>query len=71
MESHSAWGTDVRIVVTTRLLGVNTAMYNEHDSHYCVNGPWLVDPAQSMDSTNRTIYVTFTGNHFDIILSQE
>ena len=27
-----------------------SVMYNEHDGHYCVNGPWLVDPAQPMDN---------------------
>ena len=71
MESYSAWGTDVEVFATTHLLGVNIAMYNQHDGHYCVNGLWLVDPAQPMDNTNPTIYVSFTGNHFDVILSQE
>ena len=55
MESYGAWVTDVEIVVATHLLGVNIAMCSEHDGHYCVNGPWLVDPDQSMDNINPTI----------------
>ena len=69
MELYDAWGTDVEIIVAcTHLLGVNITIYSEHDNHYCVNCLWLVDAAQSIGNTNPIIYVSFSGNHFDVII---
>ena len=64
-------GTDVEVVVAAHLLDVNIAMFNVPVGDYVVRGTWLVNHAQPMDNTRPTMYISYTGNHFDAILSQQ
>ena len=71
MQCNGVWGTDVEVVVAAHLLDVNIAMFNVPVGDYVVRGTWLVNHAQPMDNTRPTMYISYTGNHFDVILSQE
>ena len=67
MQCNGVWGTDVEVGIAD----VNIAMFNVPAGDYVVLGPWLVNHAQPMDNTQPTMYISYTGNHFDLILSQE
>ena len=67
MQCNGVWGTDVEVVVAAHLLDVNIAMFNVPVG---VRGTWLVNHAQPMVNTRPTMYISYTGNHFDAILSQ-
>ena len=71
MQCNGVWGTDVEVVVAAHLLDVNIAMFNVPVGDYVVRGTWLVNHAQPMDNTRPTMYISYTGNHFDAILSQQ
>ena len=65
------WGTDIEVAIACHLLDVNIAMYCVTQGDYVVRGPWLVNVPQVTDNTRPTMYISFTGNHFDVMLSQE
>ena len=71
MQCNGVWGTDVEVVIAAHLLDFNIAMFNVPAGDYVVHGPWLVNHAQPMDNTRPTMYILYTGNHFNVILSQE
>ena len=71
MDQDGSWGTDVEVTAISHLLGVNIAMYDVLIDDYVTRGPYLVDPRQRIDNTRPTIYITFTGNHFNFVESQE
>ena len=54
-----------------RYVDVNIAMFNVPVGDYVVRGTWLVNHVQPMDNTQPTMYISYTGNHFDAILSQQ
>ena len=64
------WGTDIEIAITYHLLDVKIATYAVPQGHYVVRGPWLFNVPQVPDNTRPTMYISFTGNHFDIKLSR-
>ena len=71
MDQDGSWGTDVEVTAISHPLGVNIAMYDVQIDDYITCGPYLVDPQQRNDNTRPTIYVTFTGNHFNFVECQE
>ena len=65
------WGTDIEVAIACHLLDVNIVMYCVTQGDYVVCGPWLANVPQVIDNTRPTKYISFTGNHFDVMLSQE
>ena len=70
MDRNGSWGTDVEIIALAHLLGVNITTYSMVHNSYVVRGPWLVDPAQQMNNSLPTIYLSYTGDHFNVVISQ-
>ena len=68
MEHNGVWGTDIEITAIAHLLNINIALFDVPLAQYVVRGPYLVE---QIDNTRPTIFLSFTGNHINFILSQQ
>ena len=60
------------MLVLAHVLGVNIAFYNKVLRSYQIYSPGVIEPdAFKEDNSRPTIYVVFTGNHFNVVLSQD
>ena len=63
---------ETEILVLAHLLGINIGSYNSVDMAYQVLSPGVIDFEAFQEVYSRpTIYIVFTGNHFDVVQSQE
>ena len=69
MDQRGIWCSTTEILVIAHLLGINIASYNSADMVYQVLSPGVIDfEAFQEDYFRPTIY---TGNHLDVVQSQE
>ena len=71
MAHEFIWGTDIEIAITCHLLDVNIATYAVPQGQYVVGGPWLFNVPEVPDNTRPTMFNSFTGNNFDVMLSKK
>ena len=72
MDCNYVWGTQNEILTFAHMAGVNIASYNTNDRHYEYFKPGVIDINVFPDDNSRpTIYIQYTGNHFNVVLSQD
>ena len=69
MHRNYTWGTDRELFV---LAVVNIANYNINDEYYHFHTPGVIGgDAYPDDNSRPSIYIQYTGDHFNVILSQD
>ena len=72
MDRNYTWGTHNEMIVLAHMAGINMASYNINDNYYHFIHPGLIDSnAYPKDNTRPTIYFSYTGDHFNLVLSQD
>ena len=72
IDQLGVWGTETEMLVLAHVLEVNIAFYNQVLRSYQIYSPGVIEPdAFQEDNSRPTIYVVFTGNHFNVVLSQD
>ena len=72
MDRNYTWVTHNEMIVLAHMVGVNMASYNTVDKYYHFMSPGLIDiHAYPEDNSRPTIYVAYTGDHFNMVLSQD
>jgi len=72
IDQMGAWGTNVEMVVLAHLFKANMYSYNVNSCEYWVYEPrWIGFVAGTEYYLQPSLYILYTGNHFDVLLSQE
>ena len=72
MDRNYTWGSHTEMIVLAHMAGVNIASYNTLVRDYDFLSPGLIDiNVYPEDNSRPTIYITYTGNHFNVVLSQD
>ena len=72
MDRQGTWGTIVEMLVLAYMVGVNVYSYNLNDWNYLNFSPGVIDYETYPENYARHgIYFIYTGNHFNVVLSQE
>ena len=72
METNGVWGSQNEMLALAHMAGVNIFSFNEIDRHYHIHSPGVIDyNAYPKDYTKPSIYLKYTGNHFNVVVSQE
>ena len=72
MDRQGTWGTIVEMFVLAYMVGVNVYSYNLNDWNYRNFSPGVIDYETYPENYARhDIYFIYTGNHFNVVLSQE
>ena len=71
MAHNYVWGSQNEMFVLAHMAGVNIASYNTTERQYHFHNPGVIDiNAYPDDNSRPCIYVEYTGNHFNVVLSQ-
>ena len=71
IDEEGTWGSQTEIYVLARMTGLNIFSFNTHARRYAYILPGDIDQAQYPDDlTHPAIYIQYTGNHFNVTLSQ-
>ena len=71
MAQNYVWGSQNEMFVQAHMAGVNIASYNTTERQYHFQNPGVIDiNAYPDDNSRPSIYVQYTGNHFNMVLSQ-
>ena len=72
MHCNYKWGTDREIFVLAHMVVVNIANYNINDEYYHFHTPGVIGgDAYPDDNSGPSIYIQYTGDHFNVVLSQD
>ena len=72
MDRQGTWGTIVEMFVLAYMVGVNVYSYDLNDWNYRNFSPGVIDYETYPENYARHgIYFIYTGNHFNVVLSQE
>ena len=72
MDQLGPWGSEVEMALLAHTLGINVASFNARVWDYATWSPGFISPNQySEDYSIPTIYIHFTDDHFNVVLSQE
>ena len=72
MDQNRVWGTQNEMLVLAHMAEVNIASFNKRERQYHFNFPGVIDyHAYPEDHTRPSIYLEYTGNHFNVVLSQQ
>ena len=72
MDRNYSWGTHNEILVLAHIAGLNMTSYNTIEHQYNFHNPGMIDiNAYPDDNSWPTIYITYTGNHFNFVQSQD
>ena len=72
MDQNRVWGTQNEMLVLAHMAEVNIAPFNKCERQYHFNFPGVIDyHAFPEDHTRPSIYLEYTGNHFNVVLSQQ
>ena len=72
MDRNYAWGTHNEMLVLAHMAGLNIASYSTIDRQYHFHNPGMIDiNAYPDDNSQPTIYITYTGDHFNMVQSQD
>ena len=72
MDQRGSWGSEVEMALLAHKLGINIASFNAPVGDYAVWSAGYFSPNQyGEDNSRPTIYLFFTGDHFNVVLSQE
>ena len=72
MDRNYVWGSQNELLAFAHMTGVNIASYNTIDRQYSYFKPGVIDINAFPDDNSRpTIYLEYTGNHFNVVLSQD
>ena len=71
MDRNYSWGTHNEMLVLAHMAGLNMASYNTIERQYHFHNPGMIDiNAYPDDNSRPTIYITYTGDHFNLVQSQ-
>ncbi len=72
MDHNYAWGTHNEMLVLAHMAGLNIASYNIIEHQYHFHNPGMIGiNAYPDDNSRPTIYITYTGDHFKLVQSQD
>ena len=72
MAHNYVWGSQNEMFVLAHMAGVNIASYNTIERQYHFQNPGVIDiNAHPNDNSWPCLYVQYTGNHFNVVLSQD
>ena len=72
VDRQGAWGTWVEMMVLANMVGANVYSYRIQNDYYEIASPGYIDPAAyPQDYGRQSMYILYTGNHFNVVLSQE
>ena len=72
MDCNYSWGTHNEMLVLAHMAGLNMASYNTIEHQYHFHNPGMIDiNAYPDDNSRPTIYITYTGDHFNLVQSQD
>ena len=71
MHCNGVWGTQNEMLVLAHMAEINVASFNRCERHYNFIFPGVIDyNTYPDDYTRPCIYLEYTGNHFNVVLSQ-
>ena len=69
IDQEGAWGSDIEMALISHKLSINVASFNVATGIW---RPGILSPNEfGEDQSIPTIYIHYTGNHFNVVLSQE
>ena len=72
MDQDGAWGTHVELTLISHMLSINVATFVVEEGRYGMYTPGIICPDEFGEDHSRTaIYMHYTGNHYNVVLSQE
>ena len=72
IDQEGAWGSDIEMALISHKLSINVASFNVATGNYGIWSPGILSPNEFGGNQSRpTIYIHYTGNHFNVVLSQE
>ena len=72
MHCNYTWGIDRELFVLAHMAVVNIANYNTNDEYYHFHTPGVIGGDTYPDDNSRpSIYIQYTGDHFNVVLSQD
>jgi hypothetical protein len=72
MDQNGVWGTQNEMLVLAHMAEINIASFNTHERRYNFCFPGVIDyNAYPEDDTRPSIYLEYTGNHFNVVLAQD
>ena len=72
IDQTGAWGTDVEMIVLAHLVQANVYSYDVNLCKYWVFEPRCIGFVAGTEYyLQPSLYILYTGNHFDVLLSQE
>ena len=72
VDRQGAWGTWVEMMVLANMVGANVYSYRIQNDYYEIASPGYIDPAAyPQDYGRQSMYILYTGDHFNVVLSQE
>ena len=66
MDQLGSWGSEVEMALLAHRLGINIASFNARVGDYAMWSPGFISPNQYSED-----YIHYTGDHFNVVLSQE
>ena len=72
VDRQGAWGTWFEMMVLANMVGANVYSYRIQNDYYEIASPGYIDPtAYPQDYGRQSMYILYTGDHFNVVLSQE
>lgn len=72
MDQNGVWGTQNEMLVLAHMAEINIVSFNTHERRYNFCFPGVIDyNAYPEDDTRPSIYLEYTGNHFNVVLAQD